>query len=81
MLKKHDYMGDPELGKMWDRSLIYVATEFGRGKTRRKDAETSGTSHHLNNGSVLILVEPSARRSSKRSTYGMRIMCVRLLPV
>jgi hypothetical protein len=54
MLKKHDYMGDPELGKMWDRSLIYVATEFGRGKTRPKDADGWGTSHHLNNGSVLI---------------------------
>lgn len=54
LLKTHDYMGDPALGKMWDRSLVYIATEFGRDKVRPKDAASWGTSHHLNNGSVLI---------------------------
>jgi hypothetical protein len=34
---------------MWERSLIYIATDFGRDKV------SSGSSgHHLNNGSVLI---------------------------
>jgi hypothetical protein len=54
LLKTYDYMGDPSLGKMWDRSLIYVATEFGRDKLRPAGASSWGTSHHLNNGSLLI---------------------------
>jgi hypothetical protein len=49
LLKFYDYKGDPALGKMWDRSLIYIATEFGREKHRG-----GGTGHHLNNGAVLI---------------------------
>lgn len=39
---------------MWDRSLIYVASEFGRDKIRPNGAASWGTSHHLNNGSLLI---------------------------
>ena len=54
LLKTHDYMGDPALGKMWDRSLVYVATEFGRDKKRPFLAGSWGTGHDLNNGSVLI---------------------------
>jgi hypothetical protein len=54
MLKQYDYMGDPALGKMWDRSLVYIATEFGRDKIRPSGAASWGTGHHLNNGSVLI---------------------------
>ncbi len=54
LLKSFDYMGDPSLGKMWDRSLIYVATDFGRDKQRPAGANQWGTGHHLNNGSVLI---------------------------
>lgn len=54
LLRKYDYLGDPALGKMWDRSLVYVATEFGRDKRRPAGAPVWGTSHHLNNGSVLI---------------------------
>lgn len=54
MLKYFDYMGDPALGKMWDRSLIYVATEFGRDKVRPTGSSGWGTAHHLNNGSLLI---------------------------
>lgn len=54
MLKAFDYMGDPELGKMWDRSLIYIATDFGREKIRPSNSTNFSTGHHLNNGSVLI---------------------------
>ena len=38
----------------WDRTLIYVATDFGREKRRPAGADQFGTSHHLNNGSVII---------------------------
>lgn len=54
LLKTHDYLGDPALGKMWDRSLVYVATEFGRDKRRPAGAAQWGTGHHLNNGSILL---------------------------
>ncbi|MFO0614848.1 MAG: hypothetical protein U0414_19830 [Polyangiaceae bacterium] len=39
---------------LWDRTLIYVATDFGRTKTRPADAAEFGAGHDLNNG-VLIL--------------------------
>lgn len=54
LLKSHDYLGDPALGKMWDRSLVYIATEFGRDKQRPALSSSWGTGHDLNNGSVLI---------------------------
>jgi uncharacterized protein (DUF1501 family) len=54
LLKTHDYLGDPSLGKMWDRSLVYVATEFGRDKIRPAFAPDWGTGHNLNNGSLLL---------------------------
>lgn len=54
LLKTYDYLGDPALGKMWDRSLVYIATEFGRDKTRPSGSESWGTGHDLNNGSLLI---------------------------
>jgi hypothetical protein len=54
LLKSHDYLGDPALGPMWDRSLVYIATEFGRDKARPRGAESWGSGHDLNNGSVLI---------------------------
>ncbi len=49
LLKSTDVDGDPAKGKMWDRSLIYIATEFGRDKVA-----TGGSGHHLNNGVVVI---------------------------
>lgn len=49
MLKKTDVDGDPSKGKMWDHSLIYVATEFGRDRV-----SGGGSGHHLNNGTLLI---------------------------
>jgi hypothetical protein len=54
LLKTHDYLGDPALGKMWDRSLVYIASEFGRDKKRPAGSSDWGTGHDLNNGSVLI---------------------------
>ncbi len=38
----------------WDRTLIYIATDFGRGKRRPAGADEFGTSHNLNNGSVIL---------------------------
>ena len=38
----------------WDRSMIYLATDFGRDKRRPSGATDFGTSHHLNNGVVVI---------------------------
>lgn len=44
-------------GSMWDSSVVYVATDFGRDKVRppgQSIEQAFGTGHHLNNGSVLI---------------------------
>lgn len=49
LLKATDVDGDPAKGKMWDRSMIYIATEFGRDKVG-----TGASGHHLNNGVVMI---------------------------
>lgn len=38
----------------WDRTLIYVATDFGRSKNRPPDADEFGTAHDLNNGVLVI---------------------------
>lgn len=38
----------------WDRTLIYVATDFGRSKNRVGGADTFGTGHHLNNGYLVV---------------------------
>ena len=54
LLQTYDYLGDPSLGKMWDRSLIYIATDFGRDKLRPSGSTFYGTGHHLNNGSLLL---------------------------
>lgn len=53
LLKATDFMGDPALGKLWDRSLIYVATEFGRSKHTERP-ESRGSGHDLNNGNIII---------------------------
>lgn len=39
---------------LWDHTLIYVATEFGRGRTRPPDALTFSTGHDANNGVLLL---------------------------
>ncbi|EAU68752.1 hypothetical protein STIAU_2825 [Stigmatella aurantiaca DW4/3-1] len=39
---------------LWDRTLIYVATDFGRTRPRPADATAFGTGHDLNNGVVML---------------------------
>lgn len=41
-------------GTLWDRSLIYIATDFGRDKSRPAGSNNWGSGHHLNNGVVVI---------------------------
>jgi hypothetical protein len=38
----------------WDRTLIYIATDFGRTKNRPEDAPDFSSGHDLNNGFVLM---------------------------
>jgi uncharacterized protein (DUF1501 family) len=45
---------DGEGGTLWDRSLVYIATDFGREKVRPANADEFGTGHHLNNGVVMV---------------------------
>ncbi|ACY17904.1 hypothetical protein [Haliangium ochraceum] len=56
LLKSQEY-GNGE--SFWDRSLIYLASDFGRSKLRPSNAEDFGSGHDLNNG-VLVL-SPMAR--------------------
>jgi hypothetical protein len=51
LLREEEYAAGESL---WDRSLIYVATEFGRTRTRPADAVDFGTGHDLNNGSLVL---------------------------
>ncbi len=39
---------------LWDRSLILIATEFGRDKSRPMDAEEFTSGHNQNNGITII---------------------------
>ena len=39
---------------LWDHTLIYVATDFGRTKIRPTDATAFGTGHDLNNGFLML---------------------------
>jgi hypothetical protein len=42
-------------GTMWDKSLVYIATDFGRTKKRPAGATSGfGTGHDLSNGNVFI---------------------------
>jgi hypothetical protein len=49
MLKTVEY---DDGSTLWDASLIYVATDFGRSKERPAGSLTFGSGHHLNNGNV-----------------------------
>ncbi|MCK6549456.1 hypothetical protein L6R52_26690 [Myxococcota bacterium] len=51
LLKSEEFEAGQSL---WDRSLIYIATEFGRSKRRPANADDFGTSHDLNNGFAII---------------------------
>jgi hypothetical protein len=39
---------------LWDRTMIYVANDFGRSKQRPAGAEQFGTGHDLNDGALII---------------------------
>jgi hypothetical protein len=39
---------------LWDRTMIYVATDFGRTRVRPANTSVFGTGHDLNNGFLLI---------------------------
>ena len=45
---------NPSGPTLFDNSLIYVATEFGRSKTRPANANEFSTGHHLNNGNLFV---------------------------
>lgn len=51
LLQEEEYAAGESL---WDRSLLYVATEFGRTRGRPAGSEDFGTGHDLNNGSLVI---------------------------
>lgn len=50
-LLKSQSLGD---GTMWDRSMIFVATDFGRDKLRPPGSMSFSTGHHLNNGNLIV---------------------------
>lgn len=54
LLKNELVDGNPANGTLWDRSLIYVATDFGRDKVRPSGSNSWGSGHHLNNGVLVI---------------------------
>ena len=51
-LLKEEPFGDG--GSLWDRTVLLVATEFGRNRTRPPDAIEFSSGHDLNNGVLLI---------------------------
>jgi hypothetical protein len=51
LLKAEEYANGESF---WDRTMIYLATDFGRSKTRPADSDEFGTGHHLNNGVAVI---------------------------
>lgn len=54
LLKSEPVDGDPAKGTLWERSLIYIATDFGRDKVRPAGSTSFGSGHHLSNGHVVI---------------------------
>jgi uncharacterized protein (DUF1501 family) len=60
----------------WDRTMIYVATDFGRSKRRPADSTDFGTGHDINNGSLIISPMVNGNRvlggvnSDTLQTYG-----------
>jgi hypothetical protein len=39
---------------MWSHSLVFITTDFGRGKQRPRDSLSFGSGHDLNNGCVIV---------------------------
>lgn len=51
LLREVEYGGGQS---MWDRTMIYLASDFGREKRRPAGADEWGTSHDLNNGVLVV---------------------------
>lgn len=51
LLKNEEWSNGESL---WDRTMIYVANDFGRSKNRPQGAEQFGTGHDLNDGALII---------------------------
>lgn len=51
LLKSEEYANGESL---WDRTMIYIATDFGRTKSRPQNASEFATGHDLNNGVLTI---------------------------
>jgi hypothetical protein len=51
LLKGEEYANGES---MWDRSMIYMATDFGRTKSRPANSNEFATGHNLNNGVVVL---------------------------
>ncbi len=70
LLKGEDF-GDGS--SLWDRTLIYVANDFGRWKYRPAGATEWGTGHDLNNGVAIMspLVPGNTLRGGVDSDTGM----------
>jgi len=51
-LLKNEEWGNGQ--SLWDRTMIYVANDFGRSKNRPQGAEQFGTGHDLNDGALII---------------------------
>jgi hypothetical protein len=51
LLKSEEWSNGQSL---WDRTMIYVANDFGRSKQRPQGAEQFGTGHDLNDGALIL---------------------------
>jgi len=51
LLKGEEYANGESL---WDRTMLYIASDFGREKRKPAGAEEWGTSHDLNNGVITL---------------------------
>ncbi len=51
LLKAEEWLDGQSL---WDRTMMVIATDFGRDKRRPANAPEFGTAHHLNNGLLVL---------------------------
>ena len=65
LLKEDQFLDTGE--SLYDRSLFYVATDFGRTKNRN-GTQNFGSGHDLNNGSFILCPQGQGRRLRRGST-------------
>jgi hypothetical protein len=51
LLKSEEWAGGQSL---WDRSMMYLATDFGRTKNRPAGSDEFGSGHDLDNGALVV---------------------------